>query len=31
MLASGDPVPAVGERVFIRWKPEDLHLMEAGE
>jgi putative spermidine/putrescine transport system ATP-binding protein len=31
MLASGNPVPAVGERVFIKWDDEDLHLMEAGE
>lgn len=31
MLASANIIPAVGTRVFIDWKPEDMHLMEAGE
>jgi len=31
MLASGMDIPAVGERVFINWHAEDLHLMEEGE
>ena len=30
MLASVADVPAVGERVFIDWKREDMHLMESG-
>ena len=31
MLGSSAPVPAVGERVFIDWRAQDMHLMEAGE
>ena len=30
MLASAASIPAVGEQVFIDWKPEDMHLMESG-
>jgi putative spermidine/putrescine transport system ATP-binding protein len=29
MLSSTAAVPALGENVFIEWKPEDLHLMEG--
>jgi putative spermidine/putrescine transport system ATP-binding protein len=31
MLASVTDIPALGERIFINWNAEDLHLMEAGE
>ena len=31
MLTSVTNIPAVGERVFIDWKAEDLHLMEMAE
>lgn len=31
MLASASDIPAVGARVFIDWKAEDMHLMESGE
>ena len=31
MLASTNDIPAVGARVFIYWKAEDMHLMETGE
>ncbi len=30
MLASAAHIPAVGERVLIDWKAEDVHLMESG-
>lgn len=30
MLPSVADIPAVGESVFIDWKPEDMHLMEDG-
>jgi len=30
MLASMATIPALGEQVFIDWKPEDMHLMESG-
>ena len=30
MLASVANIPALGEQVFIDWRPEDMHLMESG-